>query len=501
MGPMRMLRGTRGFGFAWVVCVAACGDSQDGRDVDVDSGNIDGAAEVADADPTEVADAEPTEASDLGGTEVADSGPSEVADSGPSGPLLDWPGARTEACTVTRAPAIPDPSDWAAYDLDVGPGDRAYLMAVERGFMGAGDGLFVAPLGLDGTVGARLVLDADPGYSNGAAMVRLGGDHASELLVAWGHMREDGAQALRVATVAIDAVTGKATVTRAGQDVAEVGWVNLQSIQLLVSGGGADAYVTASAFDAGGAPGVPSLRRVPLAADGTLRAGAGAVRTLVEDASDPSVVATADGIAAVWTASAGRGAEVFFGRFGADGAAIGTPRRLSVTGAEGVGSGLAYRGGRALIAAGGALWAAWSEWTFNGSWEAPEGHSTVRLAVLDQDGNGPTFEVQAAESDVVNQGASFFVNGDHIALTWLRGTAIHICGGCYVDYPVKVVLLDPATAAPVSEVATLDPVNGHGHSSALFAPLGAGVVVASSLDFHALTRPATAAFRCGPKAP
>ena len=366
--------------------------------------------------------------------------------------------------------------------------------------MAAGDALFVAPLGLDGTVGERLVLDADPGYSRGAAMARLSGEHASEFLVAWGHMREDGAEALRVATVSIDAVTGKATLTHVGKDVAEVGWLTIRSIQLVPTEGGVDAYLAASAFDASTAPGAP-LRVVPLAADGALRAGAGGLRSLVEDASDPSVVATANGTAVVWTASGAEASEVFFGRFDADGWAVAGPRRLSVAGVENGGSRTADRGARALIAAGDKLWAAWSEWQFNGNWQAPEGHSTLRLAVLDQDGNGPTFEVQAAENDVVNQGASFFVNGDHIALTWLRGTAIHICGGCYVDYPVKVVLLDPATAAPVSEVASLDPVNGHGHSSAHFAVLGAGIVMASTLDFHALTRPATAAFACGPKTP
>lgn len=496
MGPMMMLRGSWSLGFAWVACVAACGDSQDVRDVNGDSGNIDGAAEVADADPTEASDSADS-------TEIADSGPSEVGDTLPSGPLLNWPGARTEACTVTRAPAIPDPSDWLAYDLEVGPGDRAYLMALERGFMTQG-ALFLAPLALDGKVGEHLALDDNPQYSSGAALVRLEGAHASEFLVAWGHMREDGAQALRVATVAIDAATGKATVTHAGQDVAEVGWLNLQSLQLVAStdgGDGADAYIAASTFIAGSGPGVPSLRRVPLAADGTLRAGAGGVRTMVEDASDPSVVATADGVAAVWTAAAAKGTEVFFGRFDASGTVIGAPRRLSVAGADGGGSGLAWRGGRSLIAAGGALWAAWSEWTFNGNYDAPEGHSTLKLAVLDGEGQGPTVQVQAAEDGIVNQGASFYVIGDHIALTWQRGTAIYICAGCYVDYPVKVVLLDPATVAPVSEVATLDPVTGHGHSSALFAPLGAGVVVASTLDFHALTRPATAAFTCGSKAP
>jgi len=78
---------------------------------------------------------------------------------------------------------------------------------------------------------------------------------------------------------------------------------------------------------------------------------------------------------------------------------------------------------------------------------------------------------------------------------WTTGTIIWICGGCLSDNDLNFVLIDPEGVVPASNVVTqLHDMNG------ITAPLGAFVgsdmLTVSSLDFHALTQPASGSLRC-----
>jgi hypothetical protein len=92
---------------------------------------------------------------------------------------------------------------------------------------------------------------------------------------------------------------------------------------------------------------------------------------------------------------------------------------------------------------------------------------------------------------------SFVELDDRVGLMWTSGSIIWICAGCITDNDLHFVLLDPDAIVPASNVVTqLHQMNGI--VAPLAAIVGADLLTAASLDFHAITMPASGALRCEP---
>jgi hypothetical protein len=98
----------------------------------------------------------------------------------------------------------------------------------------------------------------------------------------------------------------------------------------------------------------------------------------------------------------------------------------------------------------------------------------------------------------MNLWPSFIELDDRVGVMWTSGTIIWICAGCIADNDLQLVLLDPEAVVPVSNVVT----QPHPEMNGIVAPIGEFVgpdmLTAASLDFHAITFPATGPLRCEP---
>jgi hypothetical protein len=82
---------------------------------------------------------------------------------------------------------------------------------------------------------------------------------------------------------------------------------------------------------------------------------------------------------------------------------------------------------------------------------------------------------------------------------WGHGSHIYICGGCVPDHSMDLVLIEPTTLTPVSNVLSLsnggDP-RGGGLLRRRVAVLGPTLLATYLLTFHVHATPGSAAFRC-----
>jgi len=88
--------------------------------------------------------------------------------------------------------------------------------------------------------------------------------------------------------------------------------------------------------------------------------------------------------------------------------------------------------------------------------------------------------------------------GDALALLWGRGTHIYVCGGCVPDHSVNLVLIDPDTLSPRSNVAQVRPTQG-GLVNRSHARSGeTDLLMKVEVQFHTNFEPGFAAFHCEP---
>ena len=85
------------------------------------------------------------------------------------------------------------------------------------------------------------------------------------------------------------------------------------------------------------------------------------------------------------------------------------------------------------------------------------------------------------------------------AVLWGRGSHIYVCGGCVPDHGIELLLVDPATLAPVSNAISLtnggDP-RGGGLLRRRVAALGDSLLTTYLLTFHVHATPGSALFTC-----
>jgi len=106
------------------------------------------------------------------------------------------------------------------------------------------------------------------------------------------------------------------------------------------------------------------------------------------------------------------------------------------------------------------------------------------------------------QADVDEVEPSLVPFGDAVAVLWARGSHIYICGGCVPDHGIDLLLVDPATLTPLSNVVSLtnggDP-RGGGLLRHRAAVVGSSLLVPYLLTFHVYASLGSAAFDCAKK--
>jgi hypothetical protein len=211
------------------------------------------------------------------------------------------------------------------------------------------------------------------------------------------------------------------------------------------------------------------------------------------------IVATEDGYAIVWALFVVDRSEVFFARLDRQGRVTRGPIQLSNASGEGFSSGgeTGFAAARlALIRRGEGFVAAWTE-TYEEKSIDTFGYSIVRIAELEADGSlrSTPQPLQRPERDIDHTEPVIMPFGDRTAVLWSRGSHIILCAGCVPNHAIQMVLLDPGTLSPVSEVVSLPPAESGliGYSSAVS---GSKILLTFKITFHVYDTPGAGAFRC-----
>lgn len=391
-------------------------------------------------------------------------------------PILERDPVISHDCTNERAMTMLADTTSARIDGLVAHGG-AFALVV------AGETLDIEPIALDGTTGDPVVIESDMFAFRGA----IARATPAGIAVTWTHLGAD--ERLRFALLddslgfVVDPI-----------DVPETADKTTTASVLLAEG---DGFVLFYA-SAGGA-GDTTLYRLALDGGGQAVGAPLAITALGQTYgwAMASAAPTGDGgHALAYVGGAPQGSEVFFVVLDADGAPRFDARRISRAGGDGWTSDLGTTPRGNVLAVGDAYWVTFTEGWYD--YGAMQGHSTVMLAQVDGSGDAHLHSLQAPVDGSELRWPSLTMLDDRVALSWTSGTIIWICGGCISDYDLHLVLLDPDAIVPASEVVTqLHMTNGI--TSPIVAVAGADVLTASSLDFHALTRPASGALRCVPQ--
>lgn len=447
------------------IALTACGDDGPGL---TDSGSGSGSGSAT------------GETAGTGETESADGG--STTDGVPTDPtpILEREPMITHACEETRAMEQPAGAANGRRDALVALGGEYFVL-------GASEGLALSSIALDGTTGSEVVLEPEAFAFQSATSVVVD----ASIATIWTYTAGTS-QALRYAVV--DDALG--TVV-APKDVGGVTGAYLTTAALLPAAAGELALLYAEA-DAGGET---LLRFVPLDSSGD------ATTTPVDVAElgpmygmvSASAAATPDGGYAVsYTVGGYGGSEVFFVILDADGTARFEPRRISRASGDGWFSDLGDARRRTVLPVGDRFWVAFTERWIDPDPDAMNGNVVVMLAVVDADGESESHRLQAPVDGKNNISPMLVELDGRVGILWTTGTIIWICGGCITDNDLELVLLDPDAIVPASNVVTQIHPQVNGIVLPVGEFVGADMLTVASLDFHALTLPASGALRCEP---
>ena len=343
--------------------------------------------------------------------------------------------------------------------------------------------LTLASIGLDGTIGDEVVLWAEEFTALQPTSVVVD----TSIVTVWTY----GNTALRYASV--DDTLGPLV---APKDVTGITGAYVTAAAMVPSATGGVALIYGEAD----ASGQTRLRFVSLDASGEPVAPAVDIEDvgLAYAMVSASAAATSDGGYAVSYAVGDYGqSEVFFVILEADGTQRFAPRRISRQARDGWFSELGSASRRRLLPVGDRFWVAFTEHWIDPDPMAMNGNVVIKLAIVDADGQSESHILQAPVDGKNNLWPSFIELDDRVGLMWTSGSIIWICAGCISDHDLQFVLLDPDAVVPASNVVTqLHQMNG------IVAPLGAFVgadmLTAASLDFHATSIPSSGSLRCEP---
>jgi len=129
----------------------------------------------------------------------------------------------------------------------------------------------------------------------------------------------------------------------------------------------------------------------------------------------------------------------------------------------------------------------------------------VQVVPLDHEGSptdGPV-SLRQAEDAIDEVEPSLVPFGEVIAVLWARGSHIFECGGCTPDHRIDLLLIDPHTLDPLSDVVSVARTaisGGFQPSGGLLARdqvvLGSQILTAYHQQYHTTADLASAAFAC-----
>jgi hypothetical protein len=221
----------------------------------------------------------------------------------------------------------------------------------------------------------------------------------------------------------------------------------------------------------------------------------------------PVIVGGAQGYAMIWKGGIeGTEPGIDFARADAQGVETVASRRISAPLPSGtvIGATGFARTTHALVETAGGYLAAWSEGQ-RGTFDATVGVGSggwmvVQLARLDPAGvpRGTPVSLRSPIEHIDEVEPSLVAFGDFIAASWSRGTHLYACPSCVPDHRIDLMLIDPATLTPVSNVVSLtrDPVKGGGLLRREVAVLGSSLLTTFDQRFHTYAIPASATFSC-----
>jgi hypothetical protein len=430
----------------------------------------------------------------------ADSGPGDAgpADSNPPGenpddqPITERPSPGVYRCRIERDRTDHAPRSWqfvppAPVTTSNG---ITYLPRLEstpmNPFMQAPVQLLVSSFDAAGNFGPTTTLPAAmPDRVNGLAAAPRGDGFA----VVW-------VENERLRFAAFDA-DGQTVV--GGKDVL-TGPAELSRPRLAAGADGGFGLV----YTAAGTDDTPEVRFAVLDGAGGIRQAprpltAGAGLRFVEPGA--SVAAIAGGYAMTWRDPGTSNGGIDFATADLAGAEVLGRRRISVTsdpdievgGPQGFAS-----SGTALVATAGGYVAAWTE---QRKGQTIGAYSIVRLVRLDRAGvrQGAAVPLRRPTPEVDEVEPTLVPFGDAVAVLWGRGSHIYFCAGCAPDDGIDLLLVDPATLAPLSNVVSI--TNGGGRDAGglmrhRVAVQGHTLLVTYLLTFHAHATAGSATFSC-----
>jgi hypothetical protein len=249
------------------------------------------------------------------------------------------------------------------------------------------------------------------------------------------------------------------------------------------------------------------IRFATLTADGDVRGSPrvlnGAGPTVPFLYGEVAIVADAGGYAMIWRDPLDARGGVDFARADAAGAEVVARRRVSVSRAPRKDVGASPT----LLAVSGGYLAAWVESNLGAEQNGVVSRgasSEVRIVRLDQDGvasEAPS-PLRAAEDDVDEVEPALVKVGDAVAVAWGRGAHIYICGGCVPDHRIDLMPIDPADLTPLGDVVTITngaaspTVKAGGLLNKRLVGLGDTILAAYQLQFHTMSKPGSATYRC-----
>jgi len=400
------------------------------------------------------------------------------ATSPPGTPVLEREGTGAWSCDEELAPTRPADQDWYVQGA-VAVGDAVWALR------SGNEKLAFTRVGADGAWGTSHALTYGRWVMGGATPIARG----SEVTLVWvEEAAEAGGRALRHAVVDTTSGVSTAAHTIVGATSAYANAPSLVRVD--------DA--TYLAWGAGDDSGRVTLRFARLSAAGALE-GAVDLRTIDQawNGITPAMVRTGDGFTLAWSEpNAQSGYELWVMRVGDQGEVAQAAQRISSTASANEHFGAAWEAGVSpLLQVGDRTWIVYTRSHFNNDFADPKGGVDLRLAVIDAAGAVTTHDVNTPVDGRSHTQASLSAFGDLVALTWVQGATIYICGGCFVDYDIRHVLLDPDVIVPVSAIVTHTHAD-HGYRRPMPLVIGDAITTLASQDFHALSYPAAARVAC-----
>jgi len=394
-------------------------------------------------------------------------------------PILEREPMPTHACEETRAMT-------QSTGTVAGRSDALVAVDGEYFMLRSSSTLTLSNIALDGTTGDEVVLDAEAfGFHSATSIVV-----DTSIVVVW---TNSGGASPILRYAAVDDTLG--TVV-APKDITGITGEYVTTAAIVPSPTGGVALL----YEVSDAAGQTSLRFSTLDVDGEITGTPVDVAEVgrLYGMAPVGAAATSDGGYAVsYVVGDSIQTEVFFVVLDANGTQRIAPRRISREAGDGWSSELGGARRRSLLPVGDRFWVAFTESWFDPDPRQLQGYVTVKLAIVDAQGQSEDHLLQAPVEGENNLWPSFVELDDRVGLLWTSGTIIWICVGCISDNDLQFVLLDPDAVVPASNVVTqLHQPNGI--VGPLGAFVGADMLTAASLDFHAVTLPASGALRCEP---